>query len=101
VRFLGLVAVLAALQWASLPTLAASGLLSSADAAGQSCPCCDDVALTTGNVVCVACYVGLEGNGAPHYAVNWRSLSWLVPLNAGLAGVEPQPAEPPPRPAVV
>ncbi len=94
-RLLSILALVATVLWAAFPAVVVAA---ANPAAGQAepCSCCDHAALAS-VVACPGCQVGeLPGRPLEVRPVGVAT-PWLAAAPAAATGVDPAPAEPPPR----
>lgn len=95
-RIVSTVALVAAVLWIASPAL----VLASANAAqaeAGDCPCCEAQIAATGIVACPSCPAGTPDEGALPLRYSTAAAAWLAMSPASVAGIDPAPAEPPPR----
>jgi hypothetical protein len=95
-RFLSRLALLAAMLWVTLPAVIVAAAAPT-QIEGDACPCCEGKAALGAILACAACQAGIAGEGTLAAPQTFISAAWLIgPATTG-TGVEPSPAEPPPR----
>lgn len=94
-RIVSTVALAAAVLWVALPALVVASA-SAAQAEGGDCPCCEAQA-AAGIVACPSCPAGTPDEGALPLRYSTVAAAWLALSPASVAGIDPAPAEPPPR----
>ena len=94
-RILSRLALIAAMLWIALPAIVVAANPAQID--GEACPCCEGKAALGAIFACPGCQAGIatESGGAAPQTVT--TAAWLVCLSTTGTGVEPTPAEPPPR----
>jgi hypothetical protein len=95
-RIAATLALLAAGFWVALPVVVVAST-TSAHAESTPCACCEEQAALGGIIACVSCQVGVPAESAPpvrHAAV---TAAWLNGATTLAPGIDPAPAEPPPR----
>ena len=95
-RIISVIVLFAAFAWIALPVAAyASPKVSHGE--GETCPCCDAPAALGPIMACPSCQVAAPVNsGLP--GPDWTfSLAWTETDTASVTGIDPAPAEPPPR----
>lgn len=88
--------LLAALTWIVLP-VAVFASPRTTYVEGDACPCCDGPATVGPIMACPGCQAAIptdDGLPVRHWAL---STAWIRPLSAAFSGINPAPAEPPPR----
>lgn len=95
-RFLATLAFVAAGLWVVLPAVVGT-TATPAHAEGVPCSCCDEQSAIGGGVACPGCQVGVPTGSAwpPSHLV--VTAAWSVHVATQTTGVDPVPAEPPPR----
>lgn len=66
-------------------------------AEGEACPCCDGLAPAGPIMACPGCQAATPAEGGLPGPARPVSLAWTVTIVASVAGIDPAPAEPPPR----
>lgn len=95
-RFLATLAFVAAGLWVVLPAVVVTSV-TPAHADGVPCSCCDEQPAIGGGVACPGCQVGvLMGSEWPARDLILAA-AWSVGVVTETAGIDPVPAEPPPR----
>ena len=95
-RVLSTLALVAAVLWVAFPAVVVASA-SPAHVEGEPCPCCEGQAALGAVIACPACQVGTPEETAlpiPRLAV---TTAWLGVTTASVTGIDPAPAEPPPR----
>ncbi len=94
-RLLRCVALLAALAWVAFP-VAVVAAASMSEMQGEPCPCCDGKAATGAVIACSGCQAGMPSIAAstPPAIV---AIAWIALPGIRFTGIDPTPAEPPPR----
>ena len=95
-RFLATLAFVAAGLWVALPAAVVT-TVTPAHAEDVPCSCCDEQPAIGGGVACPGCQIGVPtGSASPpsHLVV---TAAWSVRVTTETTGVDPVPAEPPPR----
>ena len=95
-RFLAILAFVAAGLWVALPAVVVTAV-TPAHAEGVPCSCCDEQPAIGGGVACPGCQVGVPTGSAwpaSHLVV---TAAWSANVATETTGVDPVPAEPPPR----
>lgn len=95
-RIVSTVALVAAVLWIALPALVVASA-NAAQAEGGDCPCCEAQAAATGIVACPSCPAGTPDEGALPLRCTTVAAAWFALSPASVAGIDPAPAEPPPR----
>ena len=95
-RILSTLALVAAVLWVAFPAVvvAAANL---AHSEGEPCPCCDGQAALGGVIACPGCQVGTTAETVLALAELTVTTAWLGAMTASATGIDPAPAEPPPR----
>lgn len=89
-------ALVAALAWFALPAAVfASPSMSHVE--GEACPCCDGLATVGPIMACPGCQAATPADGGPPLPHRTFSSIWIETVSASVAGIDPAPAEPPPR----
>jgi hypothetical protein len=95
-RLLAILALVATALWAAFPGVVVAAV-NPASGQEEPCPCCDDRAALAGVVACPACQVGTLPGRSPAVATVAVTTPWLAIAPAPVLGIDPAPAEPPPR----
>lgn len=95
-RFLAILALVAAGLWVALPAVAVT-TVTPAHAEGVPCSCCDEQPAIGGGVACPGCQVGVPTGSARPPRHLFVSAAWSVHVASETTGLDPLPAEPPPR----
>lgn len=95
-RIISAFVLFAALAWVALPLAAYAPAKANFDEA-EACPCCDAPAALSPIMACPGCQVAAPvNNGLP--GPDWTfSPAWTETVTASVTGIDPAPAEPPPR----
>lgn len=98
-RFLAVIGMLSAMQWAVLPVAAATCSMSGHAAnSAIDCPaCCETAMLTGGGLACGGCQLGVEAAGAAMRLPLGVMIAWRVSAAPASTGIDLSPADPPPR----
>lgn len=95
-RIVSTVALVAAVLWIALPAIVVASA-SAAHAESGDCPCCEAQATAASIVSCPSCSAGTpEGGGLPLRYMTVTA-AWLATPATSATGLDPAPAEPPPR----
>ena len=95
-RVLSCLALLAAVSWVALPAIVVAAA-PAAQIEGEACPCCEGKAALGAILACPGCQAGIAAEAGLAAPQTFTSVAWLIyPATTG-TGVEPSPAEPPPR----
>lgn len=86
----------AAFAWIVLP-VAVFAAPAASQAEGEACPCCDGLASVGPIMACPGCQAATPAAGGLPGPARLVSLAWTVTIAARVAGIDPAPAEPPPR----
>lgn len=95
-RILSTLALVAAALWVAFPAVVVAAA-NPAHVEGEPCPCCDGQATLGSVIACPGCQVGTPAEAAlpiPPFAV---TTAWLGMAIVSATGIDPAPAEPPPR----
>lgn len=94
-RLTSCLALIATMLWVAVPAVVVAAA-SPAQVEGEACPCCDGLAALTSAVACPGCQAAPSGAALPirHSVV---TAAWLGGVDITGTGIEPMPAEPPPR----
>jgi hypothetical protein len=95
-RILSTLAVVAAMLWVAFPAIVVAAA-NPAHAEGEPCPCCDGQAALGAVVACPGCQVGTPAETALPVAALTVTTAWLGVMSTSATGIDPAPAEPPPR----
>jgi len=95
-RVLSCLALLAAVSWVALPAIVVAAA-PAAQTAGEACPCCDGKAAFGAILACPGCQAGIAAEGVRAAPQMFTNTAWLIGPSTTGSGVEPTPAEPPPR----
>jgi hypothetical protein len=95
-RLLSTLALVAAMLWAAFPAVVVAAA-NPAHTAGEPCPCCDGQAALGGVIACPGCQVGTPTQTALPIAQLPVTVAWLGMITTSATGIDPAPAEPPPR----
>jgi hypothetical protein len=95
-RIAATLALLAAGFWVVLPVVAVAST-TSAHAESTPCSCCEEKAALGGIVACPSCQVGVPAVSAPPARHAIVTAAWLNGAATLVPGIDPAPAEPPPR----
>lgn len=95
-RFLATLAFVAAGLWVALPAVVVT-TVTPAHAEGVPCSCCDEQPAIGGGVACPGCQVGVLTGSAWPPSNLVITAAWSVHVATETTGVDPVPAEPPPR----
>lgn len=95
-RIFATLAFVAAGLWVALPAVVVT-TVTPAHAEGVPCSCCDEQPAMGGGIACPGCQVGVPTGSAwpPSHLV--VTAAWSVRVATETTGVDPVPAEPPPR----
>lgn len=95
-RSLAILAFVAAALWVVLPAVVMT-TVTPAHAEGVPCSCCDEQPAIGGGVACPGCQVGVP-TGSVRLSRNMvATAAWSVHVASETTGLDPLPAEPPPR----
>lgn len=95
-RFVATLALLAAAFWVTLPAVVVASA-TPAHAENAPCSCCEGQAALGGGVACVSCQVGVPAEGMLPCRHAIVTAAWSNYVVMGTTGLNPAPAEPPPR----
>jgi hypothetical protein len=95
-RILSTLALVAAMLWVAFPSVVVAAA-NPAHMEGEPCPCCDGQAALGGIIACPACQVGTPAATVPPIAPLTVTIAWLGVVTGSVTGIDPAPAEPPPR----
>jgi len=95
-RLLSTLALVAAVLWAAFPAVVVASV-TPAHTESEPCPCCEGKAALGGVIACPGCQVGTPVEAALPVPALAVTKAWLGTLTAFAAGIDPHPAEPPPR----
>jgi hypothetical protein len=95
-RILSSLALLAAMLWVALPAVVVAAA-TPAQIEGEACPCCEGKAALGAILVCPGCQAGIAAESGLAALQSFTNAAWLVGPPAIVTGIEPVPAEPPPR----
>jgi hypothetical protein len=95
-RILSTLALVAAMLWVAFPAVVVAAA-NPAHTEGEPCPCCDGQAALGGVIACPGCQVGTPAETALPIAQLTVTIAWLGVLTTSATGIDPAPAEPPPR----
>jgi hypothetical protein len=95
-RIVSAFVLFAALAWIALPG-AVFAAPTANPAGGEACPCCDGLASAGPVLACPGCQAATPAEGELPGPARTVSRAWTRTIVAGVAGIEPAPAEPPPR----
>ena len=95
-RMLSALALVAAALWVAFPAVVVASA-NPAHVEGEPCPCCDGQAALGGVVACPACQVGTPTEAAFPIPTLIVTTAWLGATADSANGIDPAPAEPPPR----
>jgi len=92
-RILSTLALMAAVLWVAFPAV----VVAAANPAHEPCSCCEGQAALGGVIACPACQVGTAAETALPVAILAVTPSWPGVIDTSATGIDPIPAEPPPR----
>lgn len=95
-RIVAAFVLFATLAWIALPA-AVFASPRAAHVEGDACPCCDGPAIVGPIMACAGCQAATPADdGLP---IPYRTFSpvWTETISTRAAGIDPAPAEPPPR----
>jgi len=92
-RILSTLALVATVLWVAFPAI----VVAAANPAHEPCSCCEGQAALGGVIACPACQVGTPAETALPVAALAVTVAWLGVMTASATGIDPAPAEPPPR----
>jgi len=95
-RFLSCLALLAAMLWVALPAVVVAAA-APAEIEGEACPCCEGKAALGAILACPGCQAGIAAEGELAAPQTFTNAAWLIGPSTTGTGIEPTPAEPPPR----
>jgi hypothetical protein len=95
-RILSTLALVAAMLWVAFPAVVV-GAANLAHTEGEPCPCCDGQAALGGVIACAGCQVGTPAETALPTSQLTVTIAWLGVMTTSATGIDPAPAEPPPR----
>lgn len=86
----------AALAWIVLPA-AVFASPRAAHVEGEACPCCDGPATVGPIVACPGCQAATPVDGGLPISCRTFTAAWIETSDVYVTGLDPAPAEPPPR----
>jgi hypothetical protein len=95
-RIVSAFVLFAAIAWIVLP-VAAFAAPKASYAGGEVCPCCDGPATVGPIMACPGCQAATPADDGLPDRDRTFSLAWTETITAGVVGIDPAPAEPPPR----
>jgi hypothetical protein len=95
-RILSCLALLAAMLWVALPAVVVAAA-PPAQVEGEACPCCAGKAALGGILACPGCQAGIAAESGLAAPPTFTNSAWLACPSTTGTGIEPSPAEPPPR----
>lgn len=95
-RILSCLALLAAMLWVALPAVVVAAA-APAQIEGEACPCCDGKAALGAILACPGCQAGIAAESGLSAPPTFTNAAWLIFPSTTGTGIEPSPAEPPPR----
>jgi len=95
-RFLSCLALLAAMLWVALPAVVVAAA-APVQTEGEACPCCDGKAALGAILACPGCQAGIAAESGLAALPTITTVAWLTFPSTTGTGIEPSPAEPPPR----
>ena len=95
-RIAATLALLAAGFWVALPAVVVAST-PPAHAERAPCSCCEGQAALGGIIACASCQVGVPADSAPPVRQAIVTAAWLNGATTLVPGIDPAPAEPPPR----
>ena len=95
-RILSTLALVAAALWVAFPAVVVASA-TPAHVEGDPCPCCDGQATLGGVIACPACQVGTSAEAAVPVPAFTVTTAWMGAVTDQATGINPAPAEPPPR----
>ena len=87
---------MAAVLWVAFPAVVVAAV-SPAHSEGDPCPCCDGQAALGAVVACASCQAGTLAGIALPIRESVVTEAWRGTMTASAMGIDPAPAEPPPR----
>ncbi len=95
-RIVSAFALVAALTWIVFPAVVFAST-STSHVEGDACPCCDGAAALGTIIACPGCQAAAPADIGVSTPYRTFSAVWLGAPGATFAGIDPVPAEPPPR----
>jgi hypothetical protein len=95
-RIVSILALVAATLWVALPAAVVASA-NAAHAESGDCPCCEGQATAASIVACPSCPASTPADGALPLRYITVTAAWLALPATSAAGIDPAPAEPPPR----
>ena len=95
-RILSTLALVAAVLWVAFPAVVVASA-NPAHMEGEPCPCCEGQAALGGIIACPGCQVGTPAEAVLPLADLTVTTAWLGAVTTSATGIDPAPAEPPPR----
>ncbi|TAJ84670.1 hypothetical protein [Reyranella sp.] len=95
-RIVSMLALVAAVLWVALPAAVVASA-NAAHAEGEACPCCEGQATPASIVACPSCPASTPDDGALPLRYMTVTAAWLGLSATSATGIDPAPAEPPPR----
>jgi hypothetical protein len=95
-RLLSCFALVAAMLWVAVPAVVMASA-ASAQLEGEACPCCEGKAALGTILACPGCQAGMTADSGLTAPQTITTAAWLIGPSTIATGIEPAPAEPPPR----
>lgn len=95
-RILSVFALVAALTWIVFPAVVFAST-SASHVQGDACPCCDGAAALGTIIACPGCQAAAPADIGLSIPCRSFSAVWIAAPGARVTGIDPVPADPPPR----